>query len=457
MATAMATAGAGTAAPLRPVVEIEEDVYSYVPANNGAGPLWTHGNTCIVRVGDEVLASGLETLPERKPLNNVRWTLFKRQAEGWKLQADGADTYEREPCPLVVFPDGQVLLSVNPNDCKPDEYDGKATPQILDFDSADPSRPRRALAPVWDREIKFHGHTYRSFAADAARREFLLIYNTAYDRAYWTFADAEGRWLTQGAFDFPFGAEYDEPQPIRVCYPAVALKDRAVYFCGVSDIVEPYKVWRAFKEDLTKQKWDFDFRRLFFTWCDDIAAEGRFHPWVEVASRDKTCGWIFPCDLHVGADGLVHILWTEKAIDERLRAKFFPDAKQSIALNYAAVRQGEVVCRRAVQEWREGGTSEERPGSGRFHVLPDGRLLVLYHVSGKDAAGQAMSENRLTEILADGRLAAFVKVPLQKPMASFFTATPRAGNAPAAVIDVFGDVDKTMRYARLRIETQKRP
>jgi hypothetical protein len=450
---AMATAGAAAPPPLRPLVEVEEEVYSYTPANNGAGPLWTHGNTCIVRLGDEVLASGIETLPDYKPLNNVRWTLFKRQADGWQLQARGDGTHEREPCPLVVFPDGHALLSINPNTCKPEEYDGTATPQVLDFALAAPTRALRTLEPAWDREIKFHAHTYRSFAADRLRREFLLIYNTAYDRAYWTFADAQGQWVKQGALEFPFGAEYDEPQPIRVCYPVVALKDRAVYFCGVSDIIEPYKAWRTFKEELTKQKWDYDFRRLFFTWCDDITAAGHFQRWVEIASRDQTCGWIFPCDLHVGADGSVHILWTEKALDERLRATFFPEAKQSIALNHAVVRQGEVVHRGTIQEWKEGGTHEERPGSGRFHGLPDGRLLVFYYVSGKDAEGKAVSENRLVEILADGSIAAPVKVSLQKPFSSFFTATPRAGNAPSVLIDVFGDVDKTMRYARVRLDT----
>ena len=35
------------------------------------------------------------------------------------------------------------------------------------------------------------------------------------------------------------GEEYAKPQPIRVCYPSVQLRDCAVYFCGVSDIVEP--------------------------------------------------------------------------------------------------------------------------------------------------------------------------------------------------------------------------
>jgi hypothetical protein len=64
---------------LRPVVELEEDVYSYEPANNGAGPMWCSGSTCLVRIGDDVFASGLETLKDCKPLNNCRWTLFRRE------------------------------------------------------------------------------------------------------------------------------------------------------------------------------------------------------------------------------------------------------------------------------------------------------------------------------------------------------------------------------------------
>lgn len=450
--SALAAVASGSPLPL-PVVECEEEVYTYTPANNGAGPMWTHGNTCIVRLGDEVFASGIETLPDYKPLNNVRWMLFQRLPEGWKRQARGDGTHEREPCPLVGLPDGRLLLSVNPNACGPEEHDGTASPQVLEFAARAVTKPARALIPVWDREIRFHAHTYRSFATDGPRGETLLIYNTAYDRAYWTFLDAEGRWTHQGALDFPFGKEYDEPQPIRICYPTVALKDRTVHFCGVSDIVEPYKAWREFKQELTKQKWDYDFRRLFYTWCDDIRGKDGFHDWVEVASRDQTCGWIFPCDLHVGGDGQVHILWTERALDERLRPKFFPDRKQSVALNYARIEKGTVVHRLAIHEWVEGGPSAERPGEGRFHVLPDGRLLVLYYVSGKDATGKALAENRLIEIRDDGTLGPAVRVPLQTPMASFFTATPRAGGAPAAVIDLLGDVGKALRYARIRVAT----
>ena len=78
-----------TPALAQPVVEIEENVYHFEPSENGSGPLWCHGSTCLVRVGDDRFASGIETLPDVKPLNNCRWLLFQRGPDGWKqVQAE---------------------------------------------------------------------------------------------------------------------------------------------------------------------------------------------------------------------------------------------------------------------------------------------------------------------------------------------------------------------------------
>src|SRR5438132_3538425 len=62
-----------TPALTQPAVEIEEVVYHFEPSNNGSGPMWCHGSTCLVRMGDACFASGIETLPGVKPLNNCRW------------------------------------------------------------------------------------------------------------------------------------------------------------------------------------------------------------------------------------------------------------------------------------------------------------------------------------------------------------------------------------------------
>ena len=192
---------------------------------------------------------------------------------------------------------------------------------------------------------------------------------------------------------------------------------------------------------------------MFFTWSDDIT-KGEFHDWIEVASRDKTSGWIFPCDMWVSPDKAVHLLWSERALDERLRDRFFPDEKQTIALNHATVRDGEIVLKQALQVGGEGASSET-PGNGRFQVTADGRLFVFYYVSGTNAAGESLSENRILEILPDGTATNSATVDLQYPFTSVYTATWRAGCEPSNVLDVYGQCagkKNMLSYARVRLE-----
>jgi len=453
MAIPSALGAVAQAQPLQPRVEVEEDVYTYEPANNGAGPMWCAGSTCLVRIGDRLFASGLEMIPGIQPLNNVRWLLFTREPTGWRLVHRDEAHRTREPCPLAALPDGRLFVSVNPTLAVPSAYNGPARPEVLQLNASAPDEPFQTLLPTWEGQPEFTEHSYRSFAADASAGELILFQNIGYTHAEWTFRDGAGNWSAQGKLVWPWGAEYDQPQPIRVCYPNVALQGRAAYFCGVSDIVEPYDKWRAFKKELTGQEWDYDFRRLFFAWCPDIT-KGAFRPWVEVASRDKTCGWIFPCDLWVAPDGAVHLLWTERALDERLRERFFPGEKQRHQLNYAVLREGQVVLRRTLAEGGE-GLSSETPGSGRFQVTPDNRLLVLYFVGGSDAEGKPVAENRLLEIRQDGTASDPVRVPLADPFTSFFTATPRAGSPPSNVLELLGEclrTQGTVRYARIRLD-----
>lgn len=422
-------------APFTVAVEAEEEVYRYQPADNGAGPLWCHGNTSVVRVGDQVFASGLETLEGVKPLHNCVPLLFWRSARGWEQLYRG-EGRTREPSPLACL--GQrVLLSVNPTLTPPDTYSGPAQPQILEFDATVPGCPPRTLLPGWQGTPAFSEHSYRSFVADGPAGELILFQNIGHTHAEWALGDRQGAWPAQGQLSWPWGREYE--QPIRVCYPVVQLKERALYFCGVSDITEPYQEWREHKLALTGRKWDYDFRRLFFTWSDDLAT-GQFHQWIELSSRDRTAGWIFPLDMWVGPDRRVHILWSERALDERLREKFFPLEKQHAALNYAVVRDGVVLLRRVLQVSGEGEpTAADR---ARFQATPEGRLFVFYHQGGG---------NYLLEILPEGVPSQPVHVPLAQPLGAFFTATERGGCAPSAILDVLGEKDHTLRYARIRI------
>jgi hypothetical protein len=346
-----------------------------------------------------------------------------------------------------------VVLSVNPTLVPADRAGGgPARPELLIFPGGNAGSTPTSLFPEWEGQPQFSEHSYRSLAADGRKGELILFQNIGYTHAEWAFRDHHQRWSAHGQLKWPWGADYEHPEPIRVCYPNVALNDRAVHFVGVSDIIEPNAAWRAFKKQLTGQEWDYEFRRLFYTWTPDIRT-GKFNDWIELASREKTCGWISPGDLWVAPDGAAHIVWIERALDERLRTKFFPEAKQSHALNYAIVRQGKVVHRRTLLLAEEGGPNEI-PSTARFQVTPDHRLFVFYYVSGSDPAGKPVSENRLIELHGDRAPGAPVRVPLQRPFTTYFTATVRAGSAPSAVLDLLGQCagsPRTMSYARIRL------
>jgi len=437
---------------LDPYVEAEEEVYQYLPADNGAGPMWCHGSTSIVRIGEKVFASGLETVPEWKPLNNCRWMLFERSAKGWEKKLTDNESRTREPCPMAAYHNGHFFLSANPTLTGLSEYNGPSRPEMFRFNNNQDLSRYEQFEPQWAGNPPFTEHSYRSLAADGASGELILFQNIEYAHAEWSFLDRNGKWSVNGQIKWPLGSDYEVPEPIRICYPNVMLKDRAVYFCGVSDIIEPKKAWRDYKKELTGKEWDYDFRRLFFTWSDDITT-GKFHNWIEIASREETCGWIFPCDLWVAPDGSVHILWTERALDERLRAKFFPEAKQSHALNYAIVRNGIVEVRRTIAIAEE-GKSNEIPGQGRFHLAPGNRLMVVYFVNGTNAEGNPVAENRLLEITPDGVPGTPVILPLKHPFSSFFTATVRAGSQPSAILDMLGTiagVNNSIHYAKVRL------
>jgi hypothetical protein len=94
------------------------------------------------------------------------------------------------------------------------------------------------------------------------------------------------------------------------------------------------------------------------------------------------------------------------------------------------------------------------PGRGRFHVTPDGRLFAFCFVHGKDAAGNAVSENRLMELGPEETCRQEVPVPLKHPFPEYFTATVRAGSPPSTILDMLGmptGAGSTVSYARIRL------
>ena len=276
---------------LRPVVEAEEDIYTYQPANNGAGPLWCHGSTCLVRIGDDVFASGLETLENAKPLNNCRWTLYQRDKNGWQLQQADPTGRTREPCPLAGFPDGRLFLSVNPTLTEKDAYSGPARPEILQFAARDAKAPFERLLPVWDGTPAFTEHSYRSFAADGPGHELILLQNIGYTHAEWTFRDRtaagppKANCAGRTARSTP--SQSRSASAIRTSCSGIApsISAASATLSSRTRNGEPTRSSSpATNGTTTSAACSTPGRRT--------SRAKKFRPWVEIASRDKTCGGI---------------------------------------------------------------------------------------------------------------------------------------------------------------------
>jgi hypothetical protein len=321
------------AAPLLPAVEVEYLVYRTAPFNNGSGPLWCKGSTCIARLGNEVYANGVEVLTNCEPLNNVRWTLWRLDENGPTLLQADLEGRQREPSPMGVFNNGRLLLTSNPTLTKPGVRNGPAMPVLLVFDAKAPLAAPWKAHPAWEGEPPFTEHSYRGFCADGPSGEALYLQNVGYDFSHWSFLDREGRWSKAGSIKMPWGAEFETPESVRVCYQVMALKNRAAHLLGMSDVMEWKKEWREYKLILHNGvKWDYDMRRLYYCYTPDVAAKP-FGEWLLVSDCDRTCGLVDPMDLWLDGQGRAHLLWYELSVwDVRVRDKFFPDEPQTHTL-----------------------------------------------------------------------------------------------------------------------------
>lgn len=446
------TGGEGQPDERQPVVEAEEQVYTYEDPANGAGPLWCYGSTCVVRHGQEVFVSGLETLKERKPLNNVRWVLYRRTAAGWRLVQKDVVGRTREPCPLAVTSEGALYLSANPTLTPPDTYNGPSRPELLRFDVRRPEAPPVLSLPTWEGSPVFTEHSYRGLCADGRRKELLLMNIEGHEAQHWSFRDALGNWSARGKWVFRMGTDYERPERIRLCYPVLALRNRAAHVLAISDIVEPVRAWREFKRQLTGREWDYDFRRLFYAWSPDITRQG-FSEATEVASREKTCGHITNLDIWLERPDRAHLLWLEHSIlYPQMRDVFFPGTPITVSLQTAVIERGKVVRRTTLAMGGE-GADPVRPGYGRFHADPSGRLFVLAYFVGRSPSGDPVSENRLLLLDRSGQVRQSWVIPLRHPFSIFMTATERAGCTRSNVIDLIGSASGVpgISYARIRL------
>ncbi len=482
------------------IVEAEETVFSVRYSNNGAGPMWCYSGTCLARVGEKVFVSATERLKEFKPLNDCRWALFERTNTGWQRQQADETGRQREPCPIGCLPPGKILLSSNPTLLQPEASGhGPARPALIEFDAADPKAPYRSLPPGWQGTPSFNEHSYRSMAVDAVRGEAILFQNTGLSNSEWALLKADGKWLggqlnwpTHANTDLaPFGATH-----ARVNYPVILLRDRAVHYCGVAayDNWDRVHTWDdiglgdpSSARGMAGRVRGNRFRRLLYALTPEVDARP-FGSWIEIDNTFADGGWLFPGDMHLDDAGMVHLLWYRAPMLRTLRDERYPDVRRVHSIEYATLRDGKVLGRQTLVLAGDGfdsaiPTDLDREGMSyvglddgrivgdpiatpRFHVTPDGRLFVVYYVSGKRADGTELSENRMLEVVIDGKHTESMTLPLKHPLTQFFTATPRAGCAPSWTLDLLGhrrgdwrhaegsdlrEYDGTLSYARVRL------
>lgn len=428
-------------------VEVEDEIYTYEPADNGAGPLWCHGSTIVVRANDRVFVAGLETIAEQVPLNNTRWVLFEREQDGrWHLLHRDLTGCTREPSPIVLDGD-DLLVSANPTLADPGEYGGPAEPMLFRFDSREPRFEQQIEHPLWQGTPAFREHSYRTVVADGAAGAVLYLQNEGYEIAHLSLRRG-GTWSGRGQIRWPYGDGYAKPQPLRLCYPNVMLRDGAAHFLGVGDIVEPVAEWQAAKKQITGRDWDYVFRRLFYAASPDIANEP-FGPWLELANRDATAGSTRNCDLWIDTAGTAHALWIDVSTDARIRDQFFPDTELRQSLEYAIIRDSQVVERHSLACLAE-TTAGLSPGQARIHITAAGQPVVLAQFHQRP---QGDVRWRIAP-LEPTSTPAWVDVPFARPMnGTFLTNTVRGGSAPSDIIDIVGSVGGSgLGYARLRVE-----
>jgi hypothetical protein len=431
---------------VRCTVEAEEVVTRYTPANNGAGPMWCYGSTVIARQDGDVFLSVIETGEDVPLLCNTRWQLWHRSADGWKLEQAEKEYRQREPCPLAVFQDGPVFMSVNPSTEPAGTKYGPCRPLVLEFEPANPAGPAKIRSPAWADGTYFTDHSYRGFAADGVNGELLLLnINARTSEQFVSYCDSAGQWHQKGTITFP----------IRACYPQVALRDGAAYVMAIGDIVEPVAEWRKLKYEKLNREWDYVFRRLFYTYTDDIRSAGFSTP-IEIDTVEKTCGYIRNLDLYIDDAGAAHLLYTKQPHQyDFIRDKYFPGQPMTVSLEHVIVKDGKVLSRQTLAE-RPAGPNGFEPSFARFHIGSKAELYVI--AAGTSIKkGQRTSGNFVCRIADNRNKPKFRPIELKHPFGNFFTATPRGGSKPSNIIDVFGIADDgpNLRYARIRIHSGK--
>jgi len=182
----------------------------------------------------------------------------------------------------------------------------------------------------------------------------------------------------------------------------------------------------------------FEFKRFDMRW-----------PWIDTV--EATGGHLANLDLWLDPRGAAHLLYLKTNTTAVLRDRFFPKQKVATTLEHVEVDRGTVTRRTTVLEGGEG--KPETPRYARFHATRDGTLCVVYAATEGDGDGSSRLENRLIRVSPREQERPPVRLVLDEPFTTFFTANERGGSPASDDLDLFGTGrdPATLRYARVRL------
>ena len=404
-------------------------ICSTTPFNNGAHPLWSRGNSPIVRVGSRVFATNAKVHPERQPLNNTTLEIWEKEGGGsWQLVFEDHGVFQREPCSIALIGESTLAVSVNvPVTCpEADERteDIDCIPTLYLFDISGPLRKTASLQLPWPAgKHDFWDHTYRGFAFDAARKQ-LFLDNIDYNgdtHFCWTLLDSRQNGIRNGCLAFPK----------RVCYHNSAINNGEIYLFGVQDIKEPNAEWHAFKQSVTGNAWDYDFRKIYLNYCPDIESCD-FEPSQLVCERDSTCGWTFPLDCCFDQNGdMLFLVSMQNVAHSFMREKFFPALAPESALELYRFSKGKLISRTQLSLSQD--TQKAEGHSAFFHTDAAGETFIIWSKL-VDAPGDELPAGTYLTRVSD--LSA-PPVRLMDDAAVFANSKVRLGAAPTDMIDLY--------------------
>ncbi len=422
---------------VEPVVLCDEMVAQYLSPDNGAGPLWCYGAPLVVRTGEHIFISVMETGENIRPYCNTRWQLFERSDQGWAKVLVENKYQQREPCPIAAISKDQLIISSHPEiRRRSDRADEKASfceDILLSVQLNKIKSPPDAIRPPWPEDFEFTEHSYRGLAANKDTGEILLFSAiSGKPDQYFMYRNSEGEWDAQGWIHFP----------VRGCYAQSAINNKTAHIMAVGDIVEPVQEWWNYKKEQTGRAWDYVFRRLFYTWTPDITQQ-EFCESIEIDNVDSTAGHIQNLDLWLGEDQSVYLLYTKRTVQNAMmRDKFFPDMKLTTSLECVELRKGKIQRRFTLSKGGE-GLESPTPSYARFHATPNGNLYVVASESGANWIQQIHPQQGEK-----------VAIPLKNAFSTFFTATERGGSDKSNYLDMFGNDPKpnSLRYACIQLQ-----